>query len=246
MNNIDLSVVVPAYAEGSRLGATLEALAKYLRTTPVISRLATEIIVVAADAPDNTKTVARQSADLFSNFRLVEPGPKIGKGRDVQAGMLAATGDAILFMDADMATPLNHILDFWERYRQGSQLVYATRNIYKHHPLLLRRLVSVCGNKLFKLLSGINTEDTQCGFKLFSNDAAQICFERLTVMGWGFDMEVLTIAAVNHLKIQAVRIDDWRDVAGGNFEQSVIMSSTRSLVDLVKIFFNRLFGRYKV
>ncbi len=241
----DLTIVIPAYREAHRIGDTLQQLAVFLRTDPLLRTKEVEVIVVAADAPDQTLQVALDNRSLFKNFRLLRPGPKLGKGRDVQYGMLRGRGRAVMFMDADLATPLKYIPIFYQHHLDGHSLVVATRNLHRHHPNFWRRTLSNCGNLLFRVASGIWIEDSQCGFKLFSHAAAQTCFSRLTLMGWGFDMEVLAIAKAHNFSAITHRIDDWRSVPEGTFNEGMLGNSLKSLGELGYLCWNRIRRAYK-
>lgn len=244
LNLPKLSIVIPAYAEEKRIGATLETIANFVKTDPTLSKLHIEIIVVAADAGDQTKRIVKQKKDLFERLTLLEPGPKVGKGRDVRYGMLHARGEAVIYMDADLATPVQHLSSFYSAFRDGADIVVATRNIRAHHKRKTRILVSNAGNALFRIVAGFWIEDTQCGFKLFSRHAAQLCFSRLAIVGWGFDMEVLAIAKANRLKVVTKRIDDWQDMPFSTFDTSVLRNALQSLKDLTLIAWRRLTRAY--
>jgi len=237
--NINLTIVIPAYREEKRIGKTLDKLAVYLKSEKFIKDKNVEVIVVAADSIDKTHEVVASRMKRFKNLSLLKPGVKLGKGRDVQYGMLRAKGDTVMFMDADLATPLSHLSKFYEQYQKGADIVIATRNLHKHHPNYIRRMLSNGGNILFRIASGMWVEDSQCGFKLFSKDAAKLCFTKLTILGWGFDMEILAIARANKLKIKTVRVNDWKHVPEGTFELNVITNFAISLVDLTKIVIRR-------
>lgn len=241
----ELTIVIPAYREAKRVGKTLDQLASFIRTNTTLKNLHIEVIVVSADSPDKTHTIVEGKAKLFPNFRLIKPGLKVGKGRDVKQGMLAAVGQAVIFMDADLATPLSYLPVFYKAFTKGSDVVIGTRNLRKHHPSFWRRSLSNIGNILYRILGGVWVEDSQCGFKLFSKNAAQNCFTKMTIQGWGFDMEVLTIAKVNHLSIKSVRVNDWVSVPEGTFEESALKSSISSLTELFYIFYHRLLGHYR-
>jgi hypothetical protein len=148
-------------------------------------------------------------------------------------------------MDADLATPLYHIKDFYDAAVNGDNVIIGTRNIARHHPGLVRRLISNTGNLLFRLAVGLWIEDSQCGFKMFDKKSAKLCFGKMTIYGWSFDMEVLAIARANGLKIKAFRIDDWQDVPDGTFTEGVVKISARSLKDLVRISASMSLGRYR-
>ena len=236
----DISIIIPALREEKRIGKTLDELSRLLKGLPLLC----EVIVVVAEGGDNTAGVIQKKAPKFQDIQIIEPGKPAGKGRDVREGMLAARGRAVLFMDADLATPLKYIEVFYKNFQEGYDVVIGTRNLRKHHKHPVRLAVSNAGNILFRLLSGVSTEDSQCGFKLFSYRATKECFSRQTIMKWGFDMEILAIARYRNFVIRQIRINDWRHAEGGSFEDSPLRNSIDSLVDLVKIFKNRLLGRY--
>jgi dolichyl-phosphate beta-glucosyltransferase len=245
MKSIDLSIVIPAYKEEKRIGKTLDQLARYLKTSDYFKTKNTEVIVVSADSQDKTHKIIKSKQKLFNDFRLITPGPRLGKGRDVKMGMLASNGKAVLFMDADLATPLKYIESFYRSYLEGSKIIIATRDLRRYRSNFSRIIISAFGNILFRAAGGVWLQDSQCGFKMFSAEANQICFSRLKIMGWGFDMEVLAIAKANNLSIEAVRIHDWVNVAHGTFEDSLFKNTANSLLDLLTIFYRRLSGFYK-
>lgn len=240
----DLSIVIPAYREEKRIGKTLDSLAAFLKTDRTLKDKNIEVIVVSADSSDNTHKVVLDKKKLFRDLKLVKPGSHVGKGRDVRVGMLQAHGKAIMFMDADLATPLKYIPLFLKEFQAGSDVVVATRNLHRHHPSLPRRALSNVGNILYRILGGVWIEDSQCGFKLFSDKATQTCFSKMTILGWGFDMEVLTIAKVNNFTITPIRVNNWKSVAGGTFNESVFKSALASFSELLHIFLHRLLGHY--
>ncbi|MBI1857005.1 glycosyltransferase [Candidatus Saccharibacteria bacterium] len=242
----DLTILIPAYREEKRIGKTLDELSLFIQKDKILSHINVEVMVVSADSPDKTHEIVQQKAKLFSNFVFVKSGAKVGKGRDVRAGMLRAKGQAVLFMDADLATPLKYIPKFYKTYLEGTDVVAATRNLRRHHPGILRRMLSNFGNLLFRILCGVWIEDSQCGFKLFSKKAQKVCFSKMTIQGWGFDMEVLTIARVNKFKMATFRINDWKSVAGGTFVDNPIKSAFVSLSELLYIFWRRANGKYKI
>jgi dolichyl-phosphate beta-glucosyltransferase len=240
-----LSIVIPAYCEERRISATLDALLPYLANFTTRS---TEVLVVAADAPDKTHEIIRAKQARFAQKRipltLLTPGPRVGKGRDVQYGMLRARGKYVLFMDADLATPLHHIEQFYEACKHGSDIVIGTRNLRKYRHSKFRNSFAHFGNVLYQTASGIKVEDTQCGFKMFSRTAVHLCFTKLTILGWGFDLEVLAIAKANKLSIRSFRIDDWEDKPFSTYTDKPVRIAMRSMRDFIYVAINDLRGRY--
>lgn len=242
----DLSVVVPALNEGHRIQKTLTDLAGYLSTSQTMKSINVEVILVSADSYDDTHKIIERNKHKFASFRFIKPGRRVGKGRDVREGMLAARGRARIFMDADLATPLEYLEIFYKLFEESeTDVIIGVRNLRKHHPGKTRRLVSMGGNLLYRILGGVWVSDSQCGFKLFSARAAKLCFGKLTILGWGFDMEVLSIAKVHNFDIESIQISNWVSVEGGAITKaSILHNSVQSLHDLGRIFLSRVRGKY--
>lgn len=226
---IDLSIVIPALREEKIIGDTLKKVAAYLKTQKFGD---VEVVVVAAEAGDKTKEVAQSHADLFKHFRVINSGPRVGKGHDVQTGMLAAKGEKRIFMDADLATPLHHIATMVKAL-DSSEVVIGARNLDAIHKGFIRSFLSQAGNILIRgvLLPGVT--DSQCGFKGFSAEAARTVFTPLKTKGWGFDMEILARARRAKLAIRQIIIGDWHEAReqalGGDSKIGVAVQTLQEL-----------------
>lgn len=238
-----MSIIIGALREEKRIGITLTALHAFLQDNKLLN--STELVMVVAEGGDKTKEIVLSHAHKFPIFKLIEPGAPLGKGRDMQSGVLAASGDLRIFMDADMATPLHHILTVLELWRtQRPAVIIGVRDLRTIHHEVSRRAISLIGNICFLLVSGRYIKDTQCGFKAMSAEAAKICFSRLTRLYWSYDMELLTIARIHKMKTVQIPINDWRDIPGGTFSNS-LKDSWQFLKDLIQIFRYRITGRYR-
>jgi len=204
----DLSVVVPAYAEAPRIVSSLRALAAHFAARP---SLRVEVVVVVADADDGTLQLARLCAPWFEELRVIDAGPRAGKGRDVRMGLLAARGRYRMFMDTDLATPLHHLDSLAAYMAANAALVIGVRDLWRTHTSLRRRLVAAGGNVLIRTLLLPGLRDTQCGFKLFRSDVCEVVFRDASIDGWGFDLEVLAAARRLGYAIDTLPIDDWSD-----------------------------------
>lgn len=231
----DLTIVIPANREERRIGHTLDELAAFLISDAFFKNVKVEVIVVTADAPDKTNTIVESKQKLFRQFVLLKPGPHVGKGRDVQFGMLRAHGKKIVFMDADLATPLHHLKEFYDLCEAGNDLVIGTRDLFHYRSNALRNLFAGIGNRLYQLTSGIHVEDTQCGFKMFTYEACEQCFSKQTIMGWGFDVELLAIAKANGLMIKPIRIADWGDKPFSTYNENALRITARMVRDFAHI-----------
>jgi dolichyl-phosphate beta-glucosyltransferase len=244
----DLSIIIPVYKEANRIGPTLQALADFVKTYP----LSVEVIIVDRQSPDKTIANAQAYAKQFSRFEVVNVDPrgaKTYKGGQVKAGVLAAHGHYVMFMDADLATPLKYLNNVAAIIQKNQSVGICIRNLNSSHKGL-RKLISSSGNFLVQLMILPGISDTQCGFKVFSSDAVHKIFPHQTIMGWGFDMEVLAIARQNGYQIEQFEVPDWHDVAedskvasGGKF--SAASAALQTLPDVFRIKWKMLRGKYK-
>ena len=241
----DLSIVIPAYQEAELISGTLHRLAAWLNEHDYG---VVEVIVVVADSPDGTAALAMAEKQLFTSFRVIDAGAKVGKGRDVRLGIMAARGRYRLFMDADLATPLVHLDDVYRLMQTGADVGIAVRNLVRIHHQLRRRVISKIGNLLAQtiLLPGI--KDTQCGFKVFRADVAEPVFRRMTILGWGFDLEVLSIARSLGYQIETFEAADWTDpkaVGEGMGDDSAGGVALQTFRELLAIRYNLIRRRYR-
>lgn len=241
--SLEVSIVIGALREEKRIEKTLKKLREHLVHNGLLKT--TEIVVVAADGGDRTIEIVEGMLKTYPRHQIIKPGKPVGKGRDIKLGMLAAKGDIVIFMDADLATPLHHIDDAISLINhKAADIVIGIRNIRKMHSSKSRFLVSVLGNLAFSFVSGRYIPDTQCGFKAFNKRAVRQCFRRQTIMDWSFDMELLIIAFSQALSVAQLPIEDWKDVPGGTFRGG-FSNSVRFASDLLTMFRNRVTGKYK-
>jgi len=243
---IELSIVIPTYNEKERIGKTLEELSEYLKK----EKLNAEVLIVDAGSPDGTVKEVELYKKKFSHLTVINAGPKpkgkFIKGRQVKEGMLKASGEYVLFMDADLATPLKYIETALTQLKSGNQVSICIRNLQKSHKGL-RKAISATGNFMVQsiLLPGIS--DTQCGFKAFTNEAVKAVFPLQTIDSWGFDMEILAIARKQGYSVGLIEVPDWQDVKEGSkiTGTSPIKASVQTLGDLFRIKWRSMSGKYK-
>jgi dolichyl-phosphate beta-glucosyltransferase len=228
---VSLTLVLPAFNEAERIGPALDELFGYLRRrsdqardgAPGAAALPDQIEVLVVDdgSTDETANLVEtrpEAAGSIPGVRLhVRRVPHGGKGAAVRAGMLAATGDLVVFTDADLATPpdqvpllvaalANHDVALGSRIQPDGSDMRATQPAY-------RRLLG----KVFHLLASIwvvgPVQDTQCGFKGFRRDAAQDLFARQRVTSIVFDVELIYLARRRGYSMAVVPIR-WYDKRG--------------------------------
>ena len=245
-----LSVVIPAFNEEKRLPETLKKVRDYLTA----SDYEWEVLVVNDGSKDGTATVVSDLIKEWSarpskpegrsgGFHIVDNKENKGKGGVVKQGMLEAKGEWRLFMDADGSTDVSEIEKLWA-YKENFEIIigsrYLNKDSIKIKQPLMRQIVSRMGNWLIRIMLGINLEDTQCGFKLFSAKVAEEIFPKQTIMRWGFDMEILAIAKHRGYQIKEVAVD-WYDAEGSQVKK---FAALKTLKELITIKWNLMRKRY--
>ena len=200
-----LSVVIPAYNEEIRIEATLEQVHAYLSLQPY----PWEILVADDGSIDGT-------AQLVSAFARENPRARLlslehrGKGWAVQQGMLAATGEYRFLCDADLSMPVEQIGRFLGPDVAEVDILVGSRELAESRRFgepARRHLMGRVFNLLIRVLALPGIGDTQCGFKLFRAETALALFERQTLWGFAFDVEILYVARRRGLVVREVAID---------------------------------------
>ncbi|HEY3299103.1 MAG TPA: glycosyltransferase, partial [Armatimonadota bacterium] len=117
------SIVIPAYNESSRLGASLEKILAYVQK----SGWRAEILIVNDGSKDNTAEIARSFERRYGLIRLIENPGNRGKGFSVRNGMLHASGDRLLFTDADLSSPIEESEKLFAALDAGAEVAMGSR-----------------------------------------------------------------------------------------------------------------------
>lgn len=238
-------VVIPAYNEEARLGATLAALAAFARTHDRLPA-----VVVADDgSTDRTADLAESTArdeDLdLTVLRL----PHAGKAAAVRRGMLhAATrtdAEYLLMLDADNEISIEHLADV--SWTDDPSAIYIGRRVGTvggrtgTRPSPLRRLMSAGMRTMSRILLGLPYPDTQCGFKLFPRRHVRGLFGQQRTKGWVFDAEILVIAVRSGLPIAEVPVV-WNPRGASRVGPTAAVTSVLALLAIAA---RRAAGRYE-
>ena len=228
-----LSVVIPAFNEGKRLGPTLERIIAYLRG----QAYTWEVLVVNDGSTDDTVSVAE---GYFSHLEgsqgtiLHNPGNR-GKGYSVKTGVLAARGEWVLMTDSDLSTPIEEVEKLFP-LRQQFPILIGSRGLsasqLEERQPWYREGMGRLFNLMVQLVALWGIRDSQCGFKLFRDDAGKAIFEQTTIDGFGFDVECLFLARKLGYTIGEVPIRWINDPAS---KVDAIRDGARMAADLVRI-----------
>ena len=232
MTSTSLTVVLPAFDEAERIGPALDELFGYLHRRGMAARDGApgagllpdrvDILVVDDGSSDGTADLVRARPEATTGADgspelTVMTIPHAGKGAAVRAGMLAASGDLVVFTDADLATPPDMIPLLVEALADhevalGSRVQPDGSDMRRSQPLYRRLL-----GRAFRVLASIwvvgHVEDTQCGFKGFTRAAARDLFGQQRITSIVFDVEMIYLARRRGYRIAIVPVR-WSDRRG--------------------------------
>lgn len=189
---IYLSIIIPAHNEAHRLPGTLDQILEFLKPQPYTA----EILVVENGSQDDTLEIARSYAQRTAVVRALH-GETRGKGLAVKQGMLAARGQFRFMCDADLSMPIQEISHFLPPELDDFDIAIGSRQApgaLRYDEPAYRHILGRGYNTLIRLLALPGLHDTQCGFKCFRGEVAEVLFSRQTLTGMSFDVEVLFIA----------------------------------------------------
>ena len=235
-----LSIIIPAFNEAERLPETLRKINAYLSAQD----FPTEIIVVENGSTDGTYTIANDMQGEICCLTVLHENRR-GKGWAIRQGMLKACGEYRFICDADLSMQIEEIANFMPPVELNAPIAIGSREApgsVRYDEPQYRHLIGRAFNWLVRILLLPGLNDTQCGFKLFREDAANAIFPRLTIFGWTFDVEALFIARKLGFKIVEIPIH-WHHHPQSTVK--VLRDSFQMGIDLLKIRLNDLRGRYR-
>ena len=240
---IYLSIVIPAYNEGRRIGKTLAETFSYLDGLNIES----EVLVVDDGSTDGTAAKVMEAMERATGrLRLIRNPGNRGKGYSVRNGMLQARGEIILFYDADMAVPTTEVVKVIQPISEGHfDVVFGSRyidsDLVGEPQSRLRRAISRIGNVIMRHVTGLDYRDMQCGFKAFRSSTAKSVFRDQTNDGYGFDPEALFIATKRGWRLLETPVI-CNHIEGSKV--NILTAPLKVLLEVLKIRRNDILGLY--
>lgn len=235
------SVVIPAYNEAARLGASLEKVLAYVHSQGWNA----EVVVVDDGSRDQTAEIVRDFATKDAFVRLVQNPGNHGKGYSVRNGMLSAEGDILIFSDADLSSPIEESAKLLDALQQGADIAIGSRWLRTETQIqrqpLHRQVFGRIFNLLMRLILGLQFKDTQCGFKAFNRTAAQAIFPLQKIERWGFDPEILFLARKMGFRVKEVPVL-WGHSGGTRINP--LVDGFRMFTEMLRIRWYSMTGKY--
>lgn len=210
---MDLSIVIPAYNESSRLDDGFALLAPTLEQFGLYQ---VEVIVIDDGSSDDTLARAQRTYGHLAQARFVQQPRNLGKGAALRLGLRLAIGAKVVTLDADMAitpTQLPQFLTALEHH----DLVPGTRAVDGRirYDSAVRTLAGSAFNRLVRHYTTTKLRDTQCGAKGFRLAAGRLVALLSMIDGFAFDVEILDLADRLDLDVEPLFVT-WRDVEGSS------------------------------
>ncbi|MFA6033308.1 MAG: dolichyl-phosphate beta-glucosyltransferase [Myxococcota bacterium] len=188
-----ISLVFPAYNEQDRISDSMVHTREYCDA----HFTKYQVIVVDDGSLDGTTAMLEKMAAVWPNLKVIHSLVNRGKGAATRDGVLAADGEWILCSDVDLSTPIEESANMLAAGR-NAPVVIGSRAIKGAHIAKRQPWYRVVMGRVFnwvvRMVDVPGYLDTQCGFKLYRHDAGRAIFEKVTIKGFAFDVEVLFLA----------------------------------------------------
>lgn len=246
-----LTIVVPAYNERQRITDAVARITEFMSA----QTYAADLLVVDDGSDDGTADIVDAlRANASPPIRVIRNDHR-GKAYTVRTGMLAARGRYVLFSDADLSTPIEEVSGFLPYFEDGYDVVIGSREApgaKRFDEPATRHVMGRVFTRSVQFITGQPFQDTQCGFKAFSQSAIREVFTRVQLYGpnspvikrsrvTGFDVELLFLARKRGLRIREVPVR-WYYSAGSKVDP--MRDSIQNLLDVLKVRLYDLQGRY--
>lgn len=209
-----LSIILPSYNESQNISrGVLEEVLQFLKDY----EKSWELILSDDGSSDDTPKQLKEFAKNDSRIKVLL-NPHKGKGPTVKAGMMAAAGSWHLFADFDQSTPLREIRKLL-KHTSSYEVIIGSREIIgakREKEPFYRHIMGRGFNLIVQILAVPKIQDTQCGFKLFSERATNKLFKNLYIYSGfnerqdaftgAFDVELLYLAKKYGFAIKEVPI----------------------------------------
>jgi len=237
MNELKLSIVIPAHNEEKNLPATVNALQAVLRH----EQIPHEIIVVNDCSSDGTaQLIAGMIAD-DPQVRTVNRTPPGGFGRAIRAGLALVEGDVVMPFMADKSDDPADVVRYYRVIEEGYDCVFGSRfrpgsRVENYPPVKLfwNRIVNRCIQAMF--FCPFN--DLTNAFKAYRTEVVLDCGP-YRASHFNITIEMSLSALIRKYKIKEVPIA-WYGRTWGSSNLRLTQMGRRYLATLLKVFAERL------
>lgn len=245
MKNQKITVVIPAFNEEKIIFQNVTAVFNYLKSHFSLF----EIIVVNDGSTDNTKNEL-EKLEKSLKIRILNLPKNEGKGGAVKSGVLNADNDSeiLMFLDADLAIPIEELEKFIKEIEKGFDIVVASRfvpGVKILKPVKWYRKILEWGFRILRLiiLNDYKIKDTQCGFKVFKKEVAKKIFSISKIKRFAFETEIIFLAKKMGFKIKELPVTLQNPTTT---HVNIFFDPLNMFFDLIKIKLNYFFKKYNL
>jgi len=234
--SIRLSLVIPCYNESERISLLYAALGAFMKEWKGFL----EVIIINDGSRDNTFELLQQHPVYLKHKEniAVYTQENTGKGGALRNGVLRATGDFILTLDADMATAPSDLFNWFSilNWAPSTNTIYIGSREHKDSVIRKvtdeRKMAGNIFNTIIRMLTPIRAHDTQCGFKLYPSALGKKYFGELKTYGWAHDVEILYNAHLHGNIIREMPVT-WTAIEGSKIR--VFKDGMNMLLEVLRI-----------
>lgn len=236
---VKLSLLIPSFNEEKIIEKTLGLVLKFLSK----KKFNWEVIVVDDGSSDDTSMIVKKFTK--AGVKLVRYAKNLGKGGALKEGVKHASGNYIIFSDADLSVKIETIDVVLEMLKRADVVIASRRikgsKILVHQPIL-REAMGRVYTFLTRVVTGVNLSDFTCGFKGFRRVSAKKIFSKTLINRWAYDSEILFLAKKFNYKLKQTPVI-WRN----REDTRVVLKNViiQSFKDLISIRINDFLGKYK-
>lgn len=239
MKNQKITVIIPAYNEEKIIRNACRDVLKHFSKRSIEG----SVLVVDDGSTDETAKIVAESG--MKNTNVVRLKKNSGKGAALRKGFMAAQGEFLIFMDADLSVPVGYLDDMIIEFKKGADVVIASRRVegadIKVHQPWVRENMGRVFTFITRIMTGAEISDFTCGFKGFTKKAAKRIFSSSVIDGWAYDAEIIFLAKRYGFKIKEIPVE-WKNREATRVK--IGAATIDSLRDLVLMRAYAIMGKY--
>lgn len=208
---LDISVLLPMHNEAKRIENCVRKVEKTVKSFSS----SYEIIIAEDGSIDNTNTIAERLAKANPRLKHLHSPRRLGKGGAIKSALRIAKGDVIAFLDADLATNLEHLQQAVVAAKQCGGMAIGSRHVRGSRVMrpMPRTIFSLVYNLLVKMLFFDGVHDHQCGFKALSHELAEVLMDKVESNGLFIDTEIIVRAKRSGFTVSEISVE-WAELRG--------------------------------
>jgi len=229
-DKLELSIIIPAYNEETRISKTLDEYLNYIKAN---FKGNFQILIVLNGCKDDTLKIVKKYQSSSKKIDYIDIPDAIGKGGALTEGFKKATGNIIGFTDADGSTSAEMFFKIYHELLKNPDIDCAigSRNLPESvvsGRTSSRKIMTSGFNFGVNFLFGLNINDTQCGAKLVRKSILKKIVNNLSIANMAFDVNLLVDIKRNGGKILEVPIH-WEDSEDSSIKKPITTSIAMAL-----------------